>query len=139
MRGEVCYVQPVLDPDALEYHVEAIGGVRFAVLGDEHKVCGVSGSHLRITTLDVLLEPPIDLDDTAFAGLFLVDDEGVPSKEVIPSQSQNVAYPQPEVDAAADEERDSEVPVIVQAVHQVVCLVPLKGFGGRVGTFDRHC
>ena len=86
----------------------------------------------------MLLEPPIDLDDTAFAGLFLVDDEGVPSKEVIPSQPQNVAYPQPEVDAAADKEREGEVPVIVQAGHQVVCLVPLQGFGGRVGTFDTH-
>ena len=138
MRGEVRYVQPVLDPHALEHHVEAIGGVGFAVLGDEHEVCRVLGSHLRITTLDMLLEPPIDLDDAAFPGLFLVDDEGVSGKEFVPSKPQDVADAETEVDAAADKEREGEVPVIVQAGHQVVCLVPLQGLGGRVGTFDGH-
>lgn len=131
-------VQPVLDPHALEHHVEAIGGVGFAVLGDEHEVCRVLGSHLGIAPLDMLLEPPIDLDDAAFPGLFLVDDEGVSGKEFVPSKSQDVADAETEVDAAADKEREGEVPVIVQAGHQVVCLVPLQGLGGRVGTFDGH-
>ena len=138
MRGEVRYVQPVFPPETLEHDVEPVRGVGSPVLGDEHEVCRVSGAYLRIASPNVPLETPIDLDYTPFAGLFLVYDEGVSGKEIVPCEPQYVADAETEVDAATDKEREYGFPVIVQAVHQVVRLVPFQGLGGRIGTFYTH-
>jgi len=91
MGGKVSDVQSVLVLEGLKHHIEPVGSVRQAPLGNEYKVFCVLGSHLLIALLDVAFEGRVDFDDTPLAGLLLKDDEGFGGKEVSPGQTQDVA------------------------------------------------
>ena len=140
MRGEAFDGEPVLDPDALEHHIEPVGGVGLANLGEEYRLVQLLDVELFVAGLDDgPLEGVIDLDDAAFPGLLLVDDEGVLVKQHVPGQPEKVADAEAEEDAAAHEEADAIVPVLEEPVHQGNCLVPVKRFGGGVCSFCAHC
>lgn len=119
MRGETLDGEPVLDPDALEHHIEPVGGVGLANLGEEYRLVQLPYAKLFVAGLDDgPLEGVIDLDDAAFPGLLLVDDEGILVKKLVPSQPEKVADPQTEEYAAAHEEAYAIVPVLEEPVHQ---------------------
>ena len=134
----MCDVQSVLVFEGLEHYVEPVGGVGLSPFGNKHQVFRVLGMHLRIAFLYVLLEGGVDFDNPTLACLLLKDDEGITSQEVIPGQAKNITNAKPKENAAADQERDSEVPVIGKAVHKGDSLVPFQGFGGSIRTFDAH-
>ena len=106
-------VQPVLVLVGFEHHVQPVGRVGFSPFGDEHQVFHVLGTHLRVAFLYVLHEGWVDFDNPPFAGLLLKDDERLSGEQVIPGQTQNVADAETEIDTAADQERNSEVPVLI--------------------------
>ena len=140
MRGETLDGEPVLDPDALEHHIEPVGGVRMANLREEYRLVHLPNAEPLVARLDDgPLEGVIDLDDTPLAGLLLVDDERILVKQLVPSQPEKVANPQPKEDATAHEEANAIVPVLEEPVHQGDCLVPVKWFGGGVCSFCAHC
>ena len=119
MRGEALDGKPVLDPDALEHHIEPVGGVGLANLGEEYRLAHLPDTELFVAGLDDgPLEGVIDLDDAAFFGLLLVDDEGVLVKQLVPGQPEKVADTEAEEDAAAHEEADAIVSVLEEPVHQ---------------------
>lgn len=140
MRGEALDGEPVLDPDTLEHHIEPVGGVGQANLGEEYRLAHLPYAELFVAGVDDgPLEGIIDLDDAAFSGLLLVDDEGILVKKLVPSQPEKVADAEAEEDAAAHEEADAIVPVLEEPVHQGDCLVPVKRFSRCVCSFCAHC
>ena len=140
MRGEAFDGEPVLDPDALEHHIEPVGGVGLANLGEEYRLVQLLDAELIVAGLDDgTLEGVIDLDDAPLPGLLLVDDEGILVKKLVPSQPEKVADAEAEEDAAAHEEADAIVPVLEEPVHQGDCLVPVKRFSRCVCSFCAHC
>ena len=85
MRGEALDGKPVLDPDALEHHIEPVGGVGLANLGEEYRLVHLPYAEFLVAGLDDgPLEGVIDLDDAPLAGLLLVDDEGILVKQLVP-------------------------------------------------------
>ena len=119
MRGEALDGKPVLDPDALEHHIEPVGGVGLANLGEEYRLVHLPDMKLLIAGLDDgPLDGVIDLDDAPLPGLLLVDDEGILVKKLVPGQPEKVADAEAEEDAAAHEEANAIVPVLEEPVHQ---------------------
>lgn len=106
-------IQPVLVLVALEHNIQSIGGVGLLPLGNEYQVLRVLRAQFHIAFLDMLLEGRIDFDYPSLAGLLLKEDEGIPGKEVIPGQAEKVADAEAEIYAAANQERDGVMPVIV--------------------------
>ena len=140
MRGEALDGKPVLDPDALEHHIEPVGGVGLANLGEEYRLVHLPYAEFLVAGLDDgPLEGVIDLDDAPLPGLLLVDDEGILIKQLVPGQPEKVADTEAEEDAATHEEADAIVPIFEEPVHQGDCLVPVKRFGGGVCSFCAHC
>ena len=92
MRGEALDGKPVLDPEALEHHIEPVCGVGLANLGEEYRLTHLPDTELLVAGLyDGPLEGVIDLDDAPLSGLLLVDDEGVLVKKLVPGQPKKVA------------------------------------------------
>ena len=92
MRGEAFDGEPILDPDGLEHHIEPVGGVWLANLGEEYRLVHLPDVKPLVARLDDgPLEGVIDLDDAAFSGLPLVDDEGILVKQLVPGQPKKVA------------------------------------------------
>lgn len=119
MRGEALDGEPVFDTDALEHHIEPVGGVGLANLGEEYRLVQLLDMELLVAGLDDgPLEGVIDLNDAPLAGLLLVDDEGVLVKQLVPGQPEKVADAEAEEDAAAHEEANAIVPVLEEPVHQ---------------------
>ena len=119
MRGEALDGKPVLDPDALEHHIEPVGGVGLANLGEEYRLVHLPDMKLLIAGLDDgPLDGVIDLDDAPLPGLLLVDDEGILVKKLVPGQPEKVADAEAEEDAATHEEAYAIVPVLEEPVHQ---------------------
>lgn len=124
------YVQPVLVLVGLKHHIQPVSGIGLLPLGYEYQVLRVLRAQFHIAFLDMLLEGWVDFDYPSLAGLLLKEDEGIPGKEVIPGQAEKVADAEAEIYAAANQERDGVIPVIIQAVHKGNSLVPFQRFGG---------
>lgn len=119
MRGETLDGEPVLDPNALEHHIEPVCGVRLANLGEEDQFVHLPDAEFFVARLDDgALEGVIDLDDAAFSGLLLVDNEGVLVQQLVPGQPEEVADAEAEEDTAAHEEAYAIVPILEEPVHQ---------------------
>ena len=119
MRGETLDGEPVLDPDALEHHIEPVGGVGLTNLGEEYWLTHLPDTELLVAGLDDgPLEGVIDLDDAPLPGLLLVDDEGILVKQLVPGQPKQVANSQTEENTAAHEEAYAIVPILEEPVHQ---------------------
>ena len=119
MRGEALDGKPVLDPEALEHHIEPVGGVGLTNLGEEYRLTRLLDTELLVAGPDDgPLEGVIDLDDAPLPGLLLVDDEGILVKQFVPGQPEKVADAEAEEDAAAHEEAYAIVPVLEEPVHQ---------------------
>ena len=113
MCGEALDGEPVLNPEALEHHVEPVCGVGLSNLGEEYWLVHLLDVKLFVARLyDGPLEGVIDLDDTPLPCLLLVDNESVLVKQLVPSQPKKVAYAEAEEDAAAHEKADAVVPVL---------------------------
>lgn len=119
MRCEALDGEPVLDPDTLEHHIEPVSGIGLTNLGEENQLVHLPYAEPLVAGLDdEPLEGVIDLDDAAFPGLLLVDDEGILVKQLVPGQQEKVADAEAEEDAAAHEEANAIVPVLEEPVHQ---------------------
>lgn len=119
MRCEALDGELVLGPNALEHHIEPVGSVGLANLGEEYRLVQLLDAELFVARLDDgPLEGVIDLDDTPFPGLLLVDDECVLVKQLVPGQPEKVADAEAEEDAATHEEAYAIVPVLEEPVHQ---------------------
>ena len=138
VRGEVGDVQPVLVLVRFEHHIEPVRCVGLLPLGDEYQVLRALGVHLLIAFLYVPFERRVDFDYPSLSRLLLKENEGISGKKVVPGQEKNITDAETEVDAAADQERNGEVPVLIKPVHKGNRLVPFKGFCGRITAFFAH-
>ena len=135
---EVLYLQGVLDPDFLKVSVDSLDGIDSPLVANKARLLPVGNLQGVEAFLDVLLETPVDTDDSPLAGFLLVQHKALLVKTLIPGQGAKVRNSQPEEAAATDKETEPVIPIIVEFPNQSHCRVPFQVISRCVGVSYAH-
>ena len=138
MCGKVLYGKFVFDSYRFEADVNPLDGVDPTFIAYEARLLPVGNLQGAEAFLDMLLESPVDTDDSPLAGLLFVQHKTLLVQNHIPGQGAQVRNPQPEEAAAADKETEPVIPIVVEFPDQSHCRVPRQVISRCVGVFYTH-
>ncbi len=124
VAAEVPHLETVPRLDLLQDDIQPLGGIDGPLLADEAGLVPVADVQRLVAGDYVRPEGGVDVYGPALACLLLCDGDLITVQEHRPGEALEVGHAKAEEGAAADEEADAVVPVIIQPLHKSCHVIP---------------